>query len=352
MKWVIRLLVAVVIAIGGVILYAMATALGSAHPVGMQVVQWHGARGRPMTLGIWYPTAATPRPTTLVGARLLDVASNAPVSGDQLPAVVVSHGNGGGIASHVDLAMDLASAGYVVIAPMHPGDNFADQSRQSSAALFNDRAQDLRAALDFLTRAWPGHAHVDADRIGAYGFSAGAFTVLTLVGGVPDMAVIPSHCRQTPEFICKALAQVKSPLLDNPAGTKAFEPDGRIKAAVVAAPGLGFTFANGGLSNVHVPVQLWSGTSDTTVPYASNTRVVRSELGDRAQFHPIRGATHFAFLAPCGLLKPPALCSDPAGFDRVSAHAAMNAEVIRFLDATLKPASARRTTAPAQGNAD
>jgi predicted dienelactone hydrolase len=347
MKWVIRFLVALAIAVACLAGYAIATARSSARPVGLQVVQWHGAHGRPMPVGLWYPTSARPRPTTFVGATLLDVASNGAVSGEHLPAVVISHGNGGGIASHVDLAMDLASAGYVVVAPMHPGDNFADQAGQGSAALFNDRADDVRASIDFLTKAWTGRSHVDADRIGAYGFSAGAFTVLTLIGATPDLSAIPVHCRRTPEFICAALALVKSPLLDGLASARGFRADHRIKAAVIAAPGLGFTFADGGVSNVRVPVQLWSGTRDSTVPYATNTKFVRDGLGTRAEFHEMRGATHFAFLAPCGLLRPPALCSDPAGFDRDAAHAAMNAAIVRFLNATL---STHRATSGASND--
>ncbi|MCK7495223.1 MAG: hypothetical protein MZW92_32090 [Comamonadaceae bacterium] len=69
----------------------------------------------------------------------MEVARNAPVAGGGLPLVVVSHGNGGGPQSHADLALALASAGYVVAAPMHTGDNFFDQSAagQVVAQLFS-----------------------------------------------------------------------------------------------------------------------------------------------------------------------------------------------------------------------
>jgi predicted dienelactone hydrolase len=63
---------------------------------------------------------------------LMDVARGAPVSGDALPLVVISHGNGGGPASHADLALALANAGYVIVAPIHSGDNYADQSAVGS----------------------------------------------------------------------------------------------------------------------------------------------------------------------------------------------------------------------------
>jgi predicted dienelactone hydrolase len=115
----------------------------------------------------------------------------------------------------------------------------------------------------------------------------------------------------------------------------AFVPDARIQAAVIAAPGLAFTFAPDRLNNVSVPVQLWSADQDTNVPYASNTRLVREALGPRAEFHPVPGAGHFSFLAPCGLLRPPGVCADPGNFDRKAFHASMNASAVAFFDAHL-----------------
>lgn len=143
------------------------------------------------------PTSGMPRPTTFVGGSLLSVARDGPLAGNRVPVVLISHGNGGTALSHVDLAMNLASAGYVVAAPTHNGDSFADQGRQPSPALFNQRAEELRSTLDYVLETWPGAPGIDPERVGAYGMSAGAFTVLIQVGA--------EHCRRTPEFICKVL---------------------------------------------------------------------------------------------------------------------------------------------------
>ena len=69
MKWVIRLFILLVIAVVGVVAYAITTARTSVRPVGLQVVQWQGAQRRPMTVAIWYPTSADPKPTSHWGAR-------------------------------------------------------------------------------------------------------------------------------------------------------------------------------------------------------------------------------------------------------------------------------------------
>lgn len=336
MKWLKRLAALLVIIIVVVAVYAIGTARRSENPVGFQVLEIKSASG-PLAVAVWYPTSATPRPTTFLVGSLLSVARDGPVKGKQLPLVLVSHGNGGSALSHLDLAMELASAGYVVVAPTHAGDNYADQSRQGSPAIFSQRAEQMRSTLDHMLKTWPGASHIDPDRVGSYGMSAGAFTVLTLAGGMPRMASIAEHCSHAPEFICKALEYVKSPLLKSAEGAGSFSADPRIKAAVVAAPGLGFTFAEGGLDNVRIPIQLWSGDRDETVPFASNTRIVQEGLGDRVEAHRIPGATHLSFLAPCGLLKPPAFCTDPDGFDREATHAAMNAEVLRFFNTRMPP---------------
>jgi predicted dienelactone hydrolase len=345
MKWVKRVLgVLLLLVIGGGI-YAVATALRSDKPVGFQLVQVPDGAGGGFPAGVWYPTAASPRPTTLIGLQLMSVAPDAAVAGKDLPLVVISHGNGGGPGSHADLAMALAAAGYVVAAPMHPGDNFLDQSALATPGWLPERSRQLRLATDYLLAAWPGHDRIDAARVGAYGFSAGGFTVLTAVGARPDLGLIPGHCARQPEFVCDLLRQAKSPLLPAssagvPAVHAVFQADPRIRAAVVAAPGLGFTMAGQGLAQVGVPVQLWSADDDANEPYATNAGAVRAGLGPHVEFHAVPGARHMSFLAPCGPIGPPAFCAESGKFDRKVFHASMNASVIDFFNRNLgvKPA--------------
>lgn len=333
MKWIRRLglvLLLLLLALGAALYF---TALRSERPVGFEITQTQDDDGKPMPVGIWYPTEARPWPTTFLGPMLMEVARGAPLAGQGLPLVLISHGNGAGIPSHADLAMALASAGHVVAVPMHPGDNFADPSASGSATLFSGRNRQLRLTLDHVLKSWLGGTQIDPQRIGAFGFSAGGFTVLTAVGAKPDLRQLPGHCASADEFVCKVLKHYKSPLLDAAkvgAGTE-FAGDPRIRAAVVAAPGLGFTLSAVGLAPVRVPVQLWSGDRDDKVPYASNAKFVREGLGERVDFRNVEGAGHFAFLAPCTLLKGPEFCQDPDQFDRPAFHARMNAEVVAFM---------------------
>ncbi|RYU81007.1 alpha/beta hydrolase family protein [Hymenobacter persicinus] len=338
MKWIRRLLLGLVVLVVGIGAAVVWKAMRTERRVGFQLTRATDSNGQPFTVGIWYPTQARTWPTTQLGLNLMDVAADGPVAGNGLPLVVLSHGNAGGPGSHADLALALADAGYVVAAPMHSGDNYADQSAAGTVAWLGGRNRQLRLTLDYMLKSWPGHAHLNPARVGAFGFSAGGITVLTAVGAQPDLRLIAGHCAESPEFICTVLREGNSPLLDPDKAKEGntYAADPRIRAAVVAAPGLGFTLGPGALAAVRVPVQLWSGEQDTVVSYATNTKRVREALGSGAEFHSVPGAEHFSFLTPCGLLAPPLLCTDPGQFDRKAFHLGMNASVIAFFDKNIR----------------
>jgi len=338
MKWVYRVLAAVAILLFGLAGIVYWTAFRAERPVGFQVSRATDTNGQPFAVGVWYPTEARTWPTTLIGSTVMDVARDAPIAGRDLPLVVISHGNGGGLQSHADLALALASAGYVVAAPMHVGDNFADQSAAGSATLFSSRTRQFRATVDHMLSRWQGRDRIEPERVGAFGFSAGGFTVLAAAGARPDMRAIAKHCAQASEFVCDVLRHSKSTLLDADAsfGDEPMQPTTRLRAAVVAAPGLGFTMSPAALSDVRIPIQLWSGEKDDRVPYATNARLIQEALGSKVEFHSVPGAGHASFLAPCVLLKPAVVCSDPDGFDRRSFHATMNDQVEKFFNQHLR----------------
>lgn len=334
MKWFRRVFIVIVVFACGVVGYAVLTAQRTDHAIGFETIQTTAAQGKPFAVGVWYPTQAQPLPTTLLGVTLMDVARDAPISGDALPLIVISHGNGGGPASHVDLALALANAGYVVAAPMHTGDNYANQSAVGSVSWLPERTREIHATIDYVLNTWQGHDRINPERIGAFGFSAGGFTVLTAIGAQPDLGSIATQCAESPEFVCELLRSVNSPLLntDTPMMGDAFAPDSRIKAAVVAAPGLAFTMVPHGLDNVRVPIQLWSADNDINVPSATNSDLVHKALGSRVEFHSVAGASHFSFLTPCGLVAPPDFCSDQGEFDRKAFHTSMNSNVLAFFE--------------------
>lgn len=260
------------------------------------------------------------------GHPAIPVVIWSPVAGSNLPLVVISHGTGAAPMSHADTGQALAEAGFVVAAPMHPGDNFQDESGVGKPQWFADRSRHVSRVIDFMLTAWDGHARLDPHRIGVFGFSAGGTTALIAVGGVPDLGRIAPYCAAHPEFVCRIMGPQASEAGSAPEWTH----DKRIRAAVVAAPGIGFAFEPAGLAHVQAPVQLWTGAADETVPTVTNADVVRRLLPHAPEFHQVEGAVHLSFLAPCTAQSPPMLCQDKPGFDRAEFHREFNQAIVGF----------------------
>lgn len=169
-----------------------------------------------------------------------------------------------------------------------------------------------------------------------FGFSAGGFTTLASIGGVPDFTTIGPMCRQYPDdFACQLLARSGAPLV---APATVSVADARIKAAVVAAPALGFTFSPDGLTNVKAPVQLWRAENDLLVPHPRYAEAVRLAMPEAPDYRVVANAGHYDFLAPCSdalVALAPAICKSSAGFDRAAFHASFNLDVVKFFEETL-----------------
>jgi predicted dienelactone hydrolase len=303
-------------------------AAAQAGPVGFETASAPVPGDKPLAVTIWYPTDAPERPTPL-GLNSQSVAPGAAPVGHSHPLVVISHGTGGSNADHYDTARALAAAGFVVAAPTHTGDTLGDRSRSTR---ITERPAELSRVIDFMTRDWRGRDTVDPGKVGAFGFSSGGFTVLAAIGGEPDLTGLARHCAEHPHFYdCVLQRQLGAA----PTAPAPVAHDARIKAAVAAAPALGFTFAPNGLSRVTIPVQLWRAEWDTVLPQPYYAEVVHGLL-PKAEYHVVPAADHFDFMGPCSaaLAKvAPQICVD--NIDRTAFHARFNADVVRFFRKTL-----------------
>jgi predicted dienelactone hydrolase len=305
--------------------------------VGFQEVQVPNGADTPLRVGIWYPTDA-PAADHPLETFTQTVAPDGPVAGHGLALVVMSHGNGGWYGEHYDTSLALARAGFVVAAVSHTGDTYADQSR---AVRMVDRPIQIKRLIDYMTAEWPGHDRIDAGRIGVFGFSSGGFTALVAAGGAPDLSQTAAHCRAHPTYFDCQLLKKAGLSVDTIAAQprSAWVHDPRIKAAVVAAPALGYAFGREGLKDIHVPVQLWRAENDHILPNPDYAEAVRINLPTPPRFHLVGGADHFDFLAPCSdqLAKyAPMICKSAPGFDRAAFHAQFNEAVTAFFLSTLK----------------
>src|SRR5579862_8567550 len=249
MKPTARLLVA--LAAGMMLLSGLAARAGD---VGFQQLTIPDGTEKPLTVGVWYPTEAAAKPERL-GTVTQAVALGAPMAGDHLALVVMSHGTGSWYGQHYDTALALAHAGFVVAAVNHTGDTYDDHSQ---VLQIWKRPEQIHRLIDYMLADWRGHAQIDAGRVGVFGFSAGGFTALAAAGGTADLTLVQPHCQKVPTaFECGLTAKASAEDAARPIPPRsAFVHDARIKAAVVAAPALGYTFGREGLTTLTVAVQL------------------------------------------------------------------------------------------------
>jgi predicted dienelactone hydrolase len=318
--------------IAAMTLATLMLATAPARSAGFERVTVPDPDGPPLEAGIWYPSPS-PASSQPLGAYQQTVAPGGEVAGRGLPLIVMSHGSGGSFEGHYDTALALVEAGFVVAAVTHTGDNYRDHS---GFAQVENRPRHIRALVDYMLGSWTHHDLIDPARIGMFGFSAGGFTALVAIGGVPDLSLGAAHCAAYPdEWACRKIKEYGGGAR---AASAAFVHDPRIAAAVIAAPAIGYSFTPEALAGIKVPIQLWRGDSDELLPHPRHAQHVYDGLPTRPEYHVVSNAGHFAFLAPCTALLEqyaPEICRDPVGFDRAAFHREFNAAVVAFFKAKL-----------------
>lgn len=269
--------------------------------------------GEPMPVVVLYPSL-TPAGALRRGPYTLDVA----VDGDWLPGahpvVVVSHGSGGAPLTHRGLAQHLARAGFIVLAPEHPGNNRNDNSLRGTATLLERRPRHVHALLEWVATDPALREHADTSHVGIVGHSMGGYTALALAGGRP--AAFPD---ESPDGLPRVIDVT---------------PDPRIAALVLLAPATPWFMEPGALADVTAPILMLTGELDTQTP-PFHARIVSDGASAASVTHrEVPGAGHYSFLAPFPAQMTHATflpSQDPPGFDRVAFHAALYPEVEAFL---------------------
>ncbi len=301
------------------VLMLSATAAGAA---GFQRITVPDSDGKPRDGGIWYPSDAVTSPHPL-GPYRQTVALDGPVVGRRLPLVVILHGVQGMFANHYHTAVALADAGFVVAA-----------ITQSDDMPLTERSRHVGRVIDYMLAAWPQHDRLDPARIGLYGFSVGGFAALVTIAGVPDFSRIPTYCAQYPDRVCTILRERNT---DPSTPASAWAHDGRIKAAVIAAPTLAFTLGPGQLARIVAPIQLWRAENDEITPHPRAAEAIFQALPTKPDYVVVPEAGHFVFVACSEEMakRAPAVCRDAPGFDRAAFHDRFNAAVVAFFKAKL-----------------
>ncbi|EPJ6836562.1 alpha/beta hydrolase family protein [Stenotrophomonas maltophilia] len=306
---------------------------------------------------VWYPAPAGSRETALTigppDAPLFDVgraALDAPVAGARLPTLLLSHGNGGSARMMGWLGTALAHAGYLVIAVDHPGNNGVEEMTLPGSMLSWLRADDLRAALAAVQADPVLGPHVDRERLGVAGFSAGGYTALLAAGARPDLQRLLAFCQAHPDDgVCRPqreavthtmgarIAAASSPEL-SPWISHANESRAipGVRAVFLLAPAIVQAFAPEQLSSLRQPVSIVLGEADTVAPPQSNGEAAQALIAGAA-LQRLPDVGHYDFLAGCtavGLQRLPELCS--SSVPKAGTHAQAVDVAVRFFAEALR----------------
>lgn len=248
---------------------------------------------RVLDVVVWYPTAAGSGPIDGGTGGVV----NAPLdgSGGPYPVLLFSHGSCGYPLQSIFLLPLIASRGYVVIAPPHPGNTINEfPNCGSPAAQFasaQERPQDVIFALDQMLAAnadslSPFFGALDPDRIGMSGHSFGGFTTF---------------------FVANA--------------------DSRIKVAIPMAPATPGTNAT-----LSVPSLMMLGNVDSVINLTTARTAYANSASPKYKVE-IEHAGHYAFSNLCF---PSADCNPPTTLTQDEAHGPVLRFVIPFLEWKLK----------------
>ncbi len=301
---------------------------------------------QPMGAIAFYPSSDD-EGISKIGGYEIEATEEAKIAMGHYPLLLLSHGNTGTPLALHDLATSLARKGFVVVAVLHPGDNYKDHSRLGTLSNLYGRPMQISAAISATLADPELSVYVHDDEVGVIGYSAGGETALILAGAQPDLDRLRRYCQERPDD--HDACTTKGELI---ADRDDLEPvaDPRVRALLLMAP-LSLMFGRETLADVHVPVLLYSGQDDKLVYPDKNADALARKLPVEPEFKVIPGAGHFVFMAPCTDAQKavmPGLCTDPQGVDREDIHRDLIYEAGRFFSKTLESSPVTRTASTAQ----
>ncbi len=193
-----------------------------------------------------------------------------------IPVIIISHGLAANRTSFGYLGQHLASHGFFVALPQHPGSDTnqlqAWLSGQASDGFqvseFIDRPLDIQFLLDELERlnTTEFNSQLNLEKVGVAGHSFGAYTALAVGGAELDFNNLKKEC--TSAFNSVNLAQIfQCRALELPQEKYQFR-DERVQAIFIMNPVNNSIFGQQSLSQIQIPVFWKTSGKDNVAPVA------------------------------------------------------------------------------------
>ena len=195
-----------------------------------------------------------------------------------MPVIVVSNGLGARRDRFTELANHLASHGFAVALPDHPGSDrerlsdFYDglESENFEPTEYIDRPLDVSFILDELTRLNLDQFsdRLNLEQAGVFGYSFGGTTALALAGAEIDLEHLQQSCEtRSSLFNISLLYQCRALELPEDAIANVKLKDDRIKAIYTFVPFSRSLYGPNGMAQVEGPI-LWEATDrDILTPF-------------------------------------------------------------------------------------
>ncbi|HEY9846063.1 MAG TPA: alpha/beta hydrolase, partial [Candidatus Caenarcaniphilales bacterium] len=250
-----------------------------------------------------------------------------------LPVIVLSHGLGSDRLTYDYLAEHLASYGFVVAVPEHPGSSAQQllalldgQAREvAEPTEFVDRPLDIKFLLDELSwrsRSDPTfYRRLNLEQVGVIGHSFGGYTALALAGAKLNFEQLKHDCGKNLDHSLNVSLLLQCRALTLPKQNyDLYDP--RVKAVIAMSPVDRSIFGSSGLSQIKIPVMLIAGSADTVAPALLEQIQPFTWLTTSQKYlMVIEGATHFSTTGEAALSSgvfpvPPAIVGPAANLAR------------------------------------
>jgi predicted dienelactone hydrolase len=233
-------------------------------------------------------------------SRTFPVDLYLPNSNGLAPVIIISHGLGSDRQTFSYLATHLASYGFAVAVPEHPGSN-AQQIQALVNGLANqvttptelaDRPLDIKFMLDELKREFG--SRLNLQQVGILGQSLGGYTSLALVGAKINYQQLEKDCTPSNDSLNLSLL-VQCRALEQPFNSEL--QDARIKGAIAINPIGSSIFGQAQFGQIKTPLMLVSGSDDTVAPALPEQIQPFTWLKTPNKYLAlIKGGTHFSTL--------------------------------------------------------
>jgi predicted dienelactone hydrolase len=225
------------------------------------------------------------------------------VAEQPLSLIVISHGLGGDRETFAYFAQYLASYGFAVAVPEHPGSN-AKQINNLLEGFANDvtppqeflnRPLDITFLLNEIEARYK--SQINTKNVGIIGQSFGGYTALALAGAALNFKSLNNACSNLDKSFNVSLFLQCLALELPPEITPTNLKDNRITSAIAINPLTSAIFGQAGISKIDIPIMLVSGSADPVTPALPEQIKPFTWLNVAEKYLVLmKGGTHFSTL--------------------------------------------------------